>query len=74
MEPGTWRGLFTLFMFLAFLGTFLWAWSSRRKHDFDSAANLPLEQDEFVSVSGMPTGVVPPTDNGQEQARQGEDE
>lgn len=74
MESGTWRGLFTLFMFLAFLGTFLWAWSSRRKNDFDSAANLPLEQDEFISVSGMPTGIVPPENNGQEEARQGEDE
>lgn len=74
MEPGIWRGLFTLFMFLAFLGTFLWAWSSRRKNDFDSAANLPLEQDEFISVRGMPTGIVPPENNGQEEARQGEDE
>jgi len=74
MEAGTLRGLFTLFMFLAFLGTFLWAWSSRRKNDFDSAANLPLEHDEFVSVDGLPTGIVPPDNNGQEKARQGEDE
>jgi cytochrome c oxidase cbb3-type subunit 4 len=59
MEPGTWRGLFTVFMFLAFIGIVLWAWSNRRKKDFDEAAELPLEDDEFVSVNGMPTGKVP---------------
>jgi len=68
MEPGTWRGLFTLFMFLAFLGTFLWAWSSRRKQDFDETANLPLEHDEFVSVGGMPAGKVPPENERQATA------
>jgi len=64
MEPGIWRGVFTLFMFLAFIGIFVWAYSSRRKTDFDEAADLPLEQDQFVSVGGMPAGKVP----------QGEDE
>ncbi len=64
MDPGTWRGMFTVFMFLAFIGVFIWAWSSRRKHDFHEAANLPLEQDNFVSVGGKPAGTVP----------QGEDE
>jgi len=63
MEPGTWRGLFTAFMFLAFIGIFLWAWSSRRKKDFDQAANLPLEHDEFISVGGMPAGKVPQGDD-----------
>ena len=74
MEAGTLRGLFTLFMFVAFFGTFFWAWSSRRKKDFDAAANLPLEHDEFVSVDGKPTGVVPPTDHEQGKSLQGEDE
>lgn len=64
MEPGIWRGLFTVFMFLAFIGVFLWAWSARRKSDFQEAANLPLERDKFVSVDGKPAGAVP----------QGEDE
>jgi len=62
MEPGTWRALFTLFMFLAFIGVFLWAWSSRRKSDFVEAAHLPLEHDEFVTVDGTPTGKVPQGD------------
>ena len=42
MDAGTWRSLFTLFMFLAFIGIILWAYSSRRKKDFDEAASLPL--------------------------------
>ena len=52
MEAGEWRGLFTLFMFLSFVGIFLWAYSSRRKKDFDEAANLPLQDDE-ITGSGV---------------------
>jgi cytochrome c oxidase cbb3-type subunit 4 len=59
MEPGTWRALFTAFMFLAFIGIVLWAWSSSRKKDFDEAAGLPLEHDKFVSAGRIPTGKVP---------------
>ena len=48
MDAGLLRGLFTLFMFGAFIGIFLWAYSSRRQQDFDAAANLPLEDDEVT--------------------------
>jgi cytochrome c oxidase cbb3-type subunit 4 len=48
MEPGTWRALFTLLMFLAFIGICLWAWSAQRKQDFNEAANLPLEDDDAL--------------------------
>ena len=38
MESGTWRGVFTVFMFRGVpRDIFMWAWSSRRKNDFDSA-------------------------------------
>jgi cytochrome c oxidase cbb3-type subunit 4 len=50
MDAGTWRGIFTLFMVVAFAGIFLWAYSSRRKSDFDEAANLPLEDDEAIGT------------------------
>lgn len=50
MEAGAWRGIFTLFMFLAFVGIFLWAYSSRRKQEFDEAASLPLEEDELINA------------------------
>lgn len=46
MDAGTWRGLFTLAMLLLFVGICAWAWSSRRKADFEAASRLPLEQDE----------------------------
>ena len=62
MEPGTWRGLFTLFMFIAFIGVFFWAWSSSRKAEFKEMAEMPLEKDEFVSIGGMPAGKVPQGD------------
>jgi len=59
MEPGILRGLFTAFMFVAFIGIVLWAWSSRRKPEFDELASMPLEQDRFVTEHGKPAGVVP---------------
>lgn len=48
MDAGIWRALFTLLMFLSFIGICLWAWSSRRKGDFEEAANLPLEDDSAM--------------------------
>jgi len=62
MEPGTWRGLFTLFMFAAFIGIVLWAWSSRRKKDFAEAAAMPLEHDEFTVTGRLPAGKIPQGD------------
>ena len=43
MDAGEWRGVFTIVMFVLFTGICLWAWSSRRKKDFDEAAQLPLD-------------------------------
>jgi cytochrome c oxidase cbb3-type subunit 4 len=45
MNIGTVRGLITLALMLAFLGLVIWAYSKRRKTDFDEAARLPLEED-----------------------------
>lgn len=45
MDAGLLRGLYTLFMFVAFAGIVWWAWSARRQSDFDEAAALPLEED-----------------------------
>lgn len=46
MDAGLLRGLYTVVMFVAFIGVVWWAWSARRKDDFDKAANLPLEKDK----------------------------
>jgi len=41
------RGLSTLLMFVAFMGIVFWAYSKRRKNDFEEAANLPFADDEM---------------------------
>jgi len=52
MDAGTLRGLFTLVMLAAFAGVVAWAWSQKRKGDFDAAAQLPLEDDEEQAGGG----------------------
>jgi cytochrome c oxidase cbb3-type subunit 4 len=59
MDAGNWRGLFTLFMFIAFIAIFLWAWSSRRKEDFEEASNLPLEDDELINTGASSGNKIP---------------
>ncbi len=43
------RGILTAVIFIAFVGICVWAWSSRRKSDFDSCAALPLEDDVVIN-------------------------
>ncbi|MCJ7558969.1 MAG: cbb3-type cytochrome c oxidase subunit 3 [Gammaproteobacteria bacterium] len=52
MDMNTFRGLTTAFLILVFLGIVVWAWSSRRKTDFDEAARLPLEDEEHENGTG----------------------
>ncbi|TCT26061.1 cbb3-type cytochrome oxidase subunit 3 [Thermomonas haemolytica] len=40
------QGIITTVLMLLFLAGWAWAWSPRRKRDFDEAAQLPLESDE----------------------------
>jgi len=40
------RSLFTVISFATFVGIMLWAWSARRKADFDAAAQLPFADEE----------------------------
>ena len=44
MDIGTIRGLTTLVLMLAFVGLVIWAYSKRRKADFDEMANLPFNE------------------------------
>jgi cytochrome c oxidase cbb3-type subunit 4 len=44
MDIGTVRGLITLLLMLAFVGLVIWAYSKRRKADFDEMANLPFHE------------------------------
>lgn len=46
MELGTLSGLITLAMMIIFIGIVIWAYSSKRKKDFDEAARLPLDAEQ----------------------------
>ncbi|WP_189472488.1 cbb3-type cytochrome oxidase subunit 3 [Litchfieldella qijiaojingensis] len=46
MDMGTFRGIITLLVLISFLGIIWWAYSKRRKKDFDEAANLPFADDD----------------------------
>jgi len=43
LNPDVLSSAVTIVWFLAFVALCLWAWSSRRRKDFDAAAQLPLE-------------------------------
>ena len=45
MDVGLIHGLWTLAVFVIFIGIVAWAWSSKRKRAFEEAARLPLEDD-----------------------------
>ena len=38
------RSLFTVLVFVTFIGVWVWAWSSKREQAFTEAANLPFEE------------------------------
>lgn len=37
--------IWTLIAFTLFVGVVIWAWSGKRKQDFEALAHLPLEDD-----------------------------
>jgi cytochrome c oxidase cbb3-type subunit 4 len=40
------QSIWTLVVLVLFVGIVLWAWSGKRKKDFDEAANIPFTEDE----------------------------
>ena len=45
MDINLLRSIVTVVSLVLFVGIVAWAWSKRRKADFDEAARLPFEQD-----------------------------
>ena len=39
-------GIITSILLVLFVGGWIWAWSPRRKADFDAAARLPLDDSD----------------------------
>jgi len=51
MGQGTIGSIFTVIVFVSFIGVVIWAFSSRNKKSFDEAANLPFaDEDEHQST------------------------
>lgn len=49
MDINDFRGFLTAVIFIAFVGIWAWAWSARRKKDFEASAALPLEEDDYIT-------------------------
>lgn len=45
MDIDTFRGAMTVVLMVLFVALVFWAYSRRRKKDFDEAAQLPLDDD-----------------------------
>jgi cytochrome c oxidase cbb3-type subunit 4 len=43
------QSIWTVVAFVFFVGVVIWAWSGRRKKDFDEAARMALDDDKSVS-------------------------
>jgi cytochrome c oxidase cbb3-type subunit 4 len=44
--------IMTVVMMTVFIGIVLWAWSGKRRADFEAAARVPLEDDEEPAPQG----------------------
>ena len=49
MDINTIRAGVTVAALITFLGIVAWAWSSRRRADFDAAARIPLDEDDAAT-------------------------
>ncbi|WP_258806867.1 cbb3-type cytochrome c oxidase subunit 3 [Pseudidiomarina sp. CB1] len=47
MDYITWRSIYTVIVFVLFIGIGVWAFSKARKKSFDEAANSIFEEDEL---------------------------
>ena len=45
MTSGLFSGVVTAVLLVAFVAGVLWAWSGKRRTDFEQAARLPLDED-----------------------------
>jgi len=45
MDFGTLEGIWTLAVLIAFVAIVIWAWSGKRKRDFEEAGRIPMDDD-----------------------------
>jgi cytochrome c oxidase cbb3-type subunit 4 len=46
MDLTLFRSIMTVLMFVIFIGICVWAWSGKRKKEFEDAANLPFADED----------------------------
>lgn len=46
MDFGLLQGIWTIIVLITFVGIVAWAWSRKRKKDFDAAARIPFQGEE----------------------------
>ena len=46
MDYPVMQSIWTVVVLVVFVGIVLWAWSGKRKQDFDEAANIPFHEDD----------------------------
>jgi cytochrome c oxidase cbb3-type subunit 4 len=51
LDVSVFFGLWTGALLVIFIGIVVWAWSGKRKGDFDEAAHIPLDDDEMDTLS-----------------------
>lgn len=50
MSIEVFHGLWTAALLVIFVGIVVWAWSGKRKRDFDKAAHIPFDNDELEAT------------------------
>lgn len=45
MDINVFRGVVTAILLVAFVGLWIWAWSGKRRKDFEEAAQLPFRDE-----------------------------
>ena len=45
--------VWTVIAFVSFVGIVIWAWSGRRKEDFDKAARMALDDDKPIDSNDL---------------------
>jgi len=56
MDMSIINSVWTVVVFVLFIGIVAWAWSGRRKKDFEEAARLPLDDDQPLTEKHSSSG------------------
>ena len=49
MDTSSFQSIWTVIAFVAFVAIVIWAWSGKRKKNFDKASRMALDDDKAVS-------------------------